>query len=465
MAMELQIRNSSKHDDDGHLKRTGTWVIASAHIVTAVIGSGVLSLAWAVAQLGWIAGPAILLIFSVITLFTSFLLTDCYRYPDSVHGMRNHTYTEMVKTILGGIQCKFCGLAQYVNLIGVGIGYTITASISMVAIRKSNCFHKNGHDAVCHTPNYPFMIIFAVVEILLSQIPDFHELSGLSILAAIMSFGYSFIGIGLSIAKIAGGNRGKTSLTGVIVGEDVTSQQKLWNSFQAIGNMAFAYAFSMVLVEIQDTLKSSPPENQSMKRASLCGVTITTLFYLLCGLLGYGAFGNKAPGNFLTGFGFYEPYWLVDIGNVFIIVHLVGAYQVFTQPFFQLVENWCRKRWPESKFMAKEYVVNVPLVGTNRMNGFRVIWRTVYVIFTTVVAMLLPFFNSVLGLLGACAFWPLTVYFPTEMYLVQAKVPKFSMIWIGMKLLSGFCLIVSLVAAAGSIQGIIVDLKVYKPFK
>lgn len=99
------------------------------------------------------------------------------------------------------------------------------------------------------------------------------------------------------------------------------------------------------------------------------------------------------------------------------------------------------------------------------MNLFRAIWRTVYVIFTTVIAILLPFFNSIVGLLGAFSFWPLTVYFPTEMYLVQAKVPKFSPIWIGMKLLSGFCLIVSLVAAAGSIESIVTDLKTYKPFK
>jgi len=48
------------------------------------------------------------------------------------------------------------------------------------------------------------MSIFGAVEILISQIPDFHNLSGLSFVAAVMSFGYSAIGIGLSIAKIAG---------------------------------------------------------------------------------------------------------------------------------------------------------------------------------------------------------------------------------------------------------------------
>jgi len=96
---------------------------------------------------------------------------------------------------------------------------------------------------------------------------------------------------------------------------------------------------------------------------------------------------------------------------------------------------------------------------------FRLTWRTIYVIITTLIAMILPFFNNVVGLLGAISFFPLTVYFPTEMYLTQAKVPKYSTIWIGMKLLSGFCLIVTLVAAVGSIQGIVSDLKTYHPFK
>lgn len=79
---------------------------------------------------------------------------------------------------------------------------------------------------------------------------------------------------------------------------------------------------------MQDTLKSSPPENKQMKKATITGITASTVFYMLCGVLGYAAFGNDAPGNFLTGFGFYDPYWLVDIANICIVVHLLGAYQV-----------------------------------------------------------------------------------------------------------------------------------------
>lgn len=453
-------------DDDGRPKRTGTWLTASAHIITAVIGSGVLSLAWAIAQLGWVAGPAILMAFSFITYFTSTLLADCYRTPDPVTGKRNYTYMDVVRANLGGRKVQLCGLAQYVNLVGITIGYTITASISMVAVKRSNCFHKYGHHAKCQTSSYPFMIIFAAIQIVLSQIPNFHKLSWLSILAAVMSFAYSSIGLGLSIAKTAGGGEHvRTSLTGVTVGVDVSGIEKVWRTFQAIGDIAFAYAYSTVLVEIQDTLKSSPPENKSMKTASLVGVSTTTLFYVLCGCVGYAAFGNAAPGNFLTGFGFYDPFWLIDFANVCIAIHLVGAYQVFCQPIFGFVERSCNKKWPNNKFITSEYAVDVPFCGIYYFNSFRLVWRTVYVMVTAVIAMTFPFFNDFLGLLGAASFWPLTVYFPIEMYIAQAKLPRFSFTWTWLKILSWACLLVSIVAAAGSIQGLAQDLKTYKPFK
>lgn len=79
----------------------GNLMSASAHIITAVIGSGVLSLAWAMAQLGWIAGPLSLLIFSFITWFNSCLLADCYRFPGPLGGTRTYTYMGAVKAHLG----------------------------------------------------------------------------------------------------------------------------------------------------------------------------------------------------------------------------------------------------------------------------------------------------------------------------------------------------------------------------
>ena len=103
-----------------------------------------------------------MILFSLVTYYTSTLLASCYRSGDSVTGKRNYTYMDAVRSNLGilksfscgkkyghnpkfaafdlicvfvcvgGFKVKVCGMAQYLNLFGVSIGYTIAASISMM---------------------------------------------------------------------------------------------------------------------------------------------------------------------------------------------------------------------------------------------------------------------------------------------------------------------------------------------
>lgn len=51
-----------------------------------------------------------------------------------------------------------------------------------------------------------YMITFGIIEVIFSQIPDFDQVWWLSIVAAVMSFTYSSVGLGLGIAKVAGIN-------------------------------------------------------------------------------------------------------------------------------------------------------------------------------------------------------------------------------------------------------------------
>ncbi|GLT69449.1 hypothetical protein SLA2020_415980 [Shorea laevis] len=450
-------------DEDDRLKRTGTVWTASAHIITAVIGSGVLSLAWATAQLGWVAGPTVMFLFSLVTYYTSTLLAACYRSGDPVTGKRNYTYMDAVRSNLGGFHVKFCGWVQYLNLFGVAVGYTIASAISMMAIKRSNCFHESGGKNPCHINSNPYMIAFGIVEIIFSQIPDFDQLWWLSIVAAIMSFTYSSIGLGLGIAKVAETGKIRGSLTGISIGV-VTQTQKIWGSLQALGDIAFAYSYSLILIEIQDTVRSPPSESKTMKKASMISVTVTTIFYMLCGCMGYAAFGDLSPGNLLTGFGFYNPFWLLDIANAAIVIHLVGAYQVYCQPLFAFLEKRAAERFPDCEFITKEIKIPIPGFHPYNLNLFKLVWRTLFVITTTIISMLLPFFNDVVGLLGALGFWPLTVYFPVEMYIRQKNIPKWSTRWLCLQILSIACLLITIAAAAGSIAGVVLDLKSYKPF-
>ncbi|KAG6414945.1 hypothetical protein SASPL_122324 [Salvia splendens] len=164
----------------------------------------------------------------------------------------------------------------------------------------------------------------------------------------------------------------------------------MWSCFAAIGNIAFAYAFVVVLIEIQDTIRA-------------------------------GSLTESKPTHLRDGGG------VVRAGN---------------------------------KLLSKEYKW-----WKLRLSPFRVVWRSLYVVFTTFVAMMLPFFNDFVGLLGAISFWPLAVFFPIEMYMVRTGVSRSSCRGLFLQVLSGFCLVASLLAAVGSVRGLIQSLRTFQPLQ
>lgn len=126
---------------------------------------------------------------------------------------------------------------------------------------------------------------------------------------------------------------------------------------------------------------------------------------------------------------------------------------------------WCSKRWPNSPFLNLEYNVRLPGKRTFKLNVFRLIWRTLYVIITTIISMVIPFFNSVLGILGAIGFWPLTVYYPVEMYIRQTNVKRWGKKFYLLHLLSFITFLVSVAGLIGGVAGIIQQLKHVTLFK
>lgn len=157
----------------------------------------------------------------------------------------------------------------------------------------------------------------------------------------------------------------------------------------------------------------------------------------------------------MTGFGFYEPYWLVDFANACIVLHLVGGYQVYSQPVFAFVEGWFSGKFPNSGFVNNFYTFKLPLIPAFQLNPLRLCFRTTYVVSSTVIAIIFPYFNQVLGVLGALNFWPLGIYFPVEMYFVQRKIGAWTTKWVVLQTFSIACLIVSILALIGSVQGLI----------
>ncbi|KAI3810163.1 hypothetical protein L1987_19773 [Smallanthus sonchifolius] len=429
-------------------KLSGNVWTAIAHIITAVIGSGVLSLSWSIAQLGWIAGPISLVLFALVTYLSASLLTGFHHYSDhrNDNTVINSSYLEAVQNILGDSNAVVCAWLVYFELFKLGVVYTITAASSIRAIEQSNCYHEQGHEAACEYGIEFYMLLFGIIHIVASQIPNFRSTKWLSVIAAIMSFAYSFIGSGLGLAQAIGNGKIKGSIGGVPTDKPI---QKVWLVAQAIGDIAFSYPFPLIFLETQSTLKSPPPGELTMMKASRIAVFTTTVFYLCCGGFGYAAFGNLTPGNILTGFGFYEPYILIDFANACVFLHLVGGYQIFSQTLYALAERSYAERYPESAFIKDFHIWEI------RMNPMRLCFRTSYVVLTTSIGMIFPYFNEAVAFAGSVTFWPLVVYFPVEMYIVRKKVVPWTVRWVLLRIFTILCLFVAIFAFVGSVQGII----------
>lgn len=181
-------------DEDG-VKRTGSVFITISHVITAVIGAGVLSLPYAMASLGWLLGPVCFILFASITLYSAQLLADLY----IIDGKRQTTYTDMVCYCFGNGGRFVVGLVQQTNLILTALAYTITAAQSFKALANSYCA-QHGITEGCFNSGTIWGIIFGVLQLFLSQIRSLEHFWWASIIGALMSFGYALIGFGLTLA-------------------------------------------------------------------------------------------------------------------------------------------------------------------------------------------------------------------------------------------------------------------------
>ncbi|KAL5803781.1 hypothetical protein ACOSQ3_030581 [Xanthoceras sorbifolium] len=106
---------------------------------------------------------------------------------------------------------------------------------------------------------------------------------------------------------------------------------------------------------------------------------------------------------------------------------------------------------PNKRFTNNFYTFRIPPLPPLKINLLRLCFRTVYVASTAAFAMIFPYFNGVLGVLGALNFWPLAIYFPVEMHLVQNKIGTWTVKWIVLRTFSLICLVVTIITLVASI--------------
>jgi hypothetical protein len=128
-----------------------------------------------------------------------------------------------------------------------------------------------------------------------------------------------------------------------------------------------------------------------------------------------------------------------------VAVHVVGSYQVFAMPVFDMIET-----------------VLVKKLHFTPGHRIRLIARSAYVLATMFIAMTFPFFDGLLGFFGRFGFAPTTYFIPSIAWLILRKPNKFGLTWFINVFATVIGVLLMLASPIGGMRQIIHDVKSFK---
>jgi amino acid permease len=300
-----------------------------------------------------------------VSLLASRMLADCYEYEGITHPRYHHA----VRHILDRKSAIIISTLQTLQLVLIGVAYTITGASSIVQIGYLSCSLGGKTDeeiessGICLSEStggqWKSSLFFGAVELILSQFKNLEECWFLSAVGTVGSLTYALIALILSLVNA---KNGLGTIEGIPIGYDqngtiVSTADKAFGIMNALGSLSFAYGFSVVLVEIEDTLKQPPAAAKSMKKAVNIAVSGAFGFYMLVACAGYAALGNDVSALVLQSF--TGPKWALLVAEIAVLAHMLTAFQVFMQAIFNTIES--HLKWKFLQDAAKEVVQKNPL--------------------------------------------------------------------------------------------------------
>ncbi|RZC78867.1 hypothetical protein C5167_003096 [Papaver somniferum] len=423
------------------LKSKGSWIHTGYHLTTSIVAPPLLSLPFAFASLGWVAGIICLTIGGVVTFYSYNLISLVLEHHAEL-GKRHLRFRDMARDILGPRWAQYyVGPIQLIVCYGAVVGSSLLGGQCMKTIYLLS-------DPVNEAMKlYHFVIIFGGLLLILAQIPSFHSLRHINLISLLLCLAYSTCATAGSIYV---GSSSKALPKDYSLKGDTVN--RLFGVFNAIAIIATTFG-NGIIPEIQATL-APPVKGKMFKGLSVCYTVVVVTFFSV-GISGYWAFGNDAGGIIINNFrddkgNSFAPKWFLLMTNVFILLQLSAVSVVYLQPTNELLE----RNFSDAKCAELSARNVIP----------RLISRTLSVALAVTIAAMLPFFGDINALIGAFGFMPLDFTLPVIFFNLTFRPSKRgSVFWLNTMVAVVFS-ILAVIAAVAAIRQIILDAKTYRLF-
>jgi amino acid permease len=211
-----------------------------------------------------------------------------------------------------------------------------------------------------------------------------------------------------------------------------TTPGKVFGVLAGLGTVAFAYSGHNVVLEIQATIPSTPekPSKKPMWKGVVVAYIIVAICYLPVSFVGYWVFGNAVDEDILITLN--RPRWLIAAANMMVVIHVIGSYQVYAMPVFDMMETVLVKKLrfrpglrlrlvSRTVYVGNASPLSLPQLSETQLFSLMNKQMTTRLMrchrsflscaaFTMFVGITFPFFDGLLSFFGGFAFAPTSYY-------------------------------------------------------
>uniref|UniRef100_A0A0C9RLT3 TSA: Wollemia nobilis Ref_Wollemi_Transcript_11976_1986 transcribed RNA sequence n=1 Tax=Wollemia nobilis TaxID=56998 RepID=A0A0C9RLT3_9CONI len=351
-----------------------SFIRASVNGMNVLAGVGILSTPYALAHGGWL-GIGILLLFAAICCYTGILLKRCMDMKTQIH-----SYPDIGQTAFGHYGRIITSILLYLELYSVAVEFLILEGDNLGQLFPKMAMNFAGISLNSHQS---FVILAALVILPTVWLRDLSLLSYVSAGGVVAS-----VVVVLAVAWV-----------GVFDGVGFTHQGTMWNLSElpmVIGLYAFCYCGHAVFPNIYSSMND---HRQFYWVLILCFI-VCTLIYGSIAVMGYLMFGNHLLSQVTLN---------LPRGKV---ASKVAIYTTLINPFTKYALTLTPLSTALEEFL--------PASNTSSKTSL-LFWstfiRTLLLVSTVVVALLVPYFGYLMALIGSALSCSVSIILPCIFYL------------------------------------------------
>ncbi|KAJ9082411.1 hypothetical protein DSO57_1004977 [Entomophthora muscae] len=346
---------ASSHEDQPQ----GSSVLATYfNIVCLTAGVGILGLPQSVAQGGWVS-ILFIVVSAIMSIYTSLLLIQCLYAPKD---RKLHTYPEIGYEAFGSIGQYTIQTCHYTILLGMATLCILLSGKNLVAILGALGWKVK-------------LEIMIVISGLLIGIPycllrTIKEFVWMAVFGVLTTVGTLIIVVVFALVELP------LVSPSLAIKEDV-----VWGGLPtSLAVFSLAYAGNIVHPHFEGAMKSP----KKWPTALFLGLGTVCSLYILMGIVGYYVYGNSAEEIILDNLKAVIP---ANISRGLITVHVLMTGPILLCSFGVEIED--------------KFGISSGTMGTYKTTFSRIISRAVTIVILTIIAMVIPYFMAIMGIIGS----------------------------------------------------------------